>query len=230
MNIGPSTTFASEINDFHSVVDSTIFYTNATDIDPPPPSGPLWFGYDGASVNKTNSTIFFSVNGKDLADTVNQGYLTLTFDSEAQDGILVKNSGYSGVPNNVSDHLLSYEESVLFESGTYYMRFQSDQNVPLRMYLFRTGGLGVQQVLLTQLVLGPNLPVILTAGSYSRIRLRYDSMIFQCPQTEDMPGTINAEISSYEFSDPINYEWSYMYIVHVPTITPASQLAVGRSI
>jgi len=222
MNIGPSTTFTSEINDFHSVVDSTVFYTNATVSDPPPPSGPLWFGYDGESVAQTNSTMFFSVNGKELADTVSQGYLTITTDSNS--GTVLKNSGYSGAPSHISNHLLSYDETVYISPGTYYMRFQSDQSVPLRMYSFTPDG-AEQGFLLTQLTLGLNLRVLLIAGAYSRIGLAVNQITFQCPQTAETPGLIGAETSSIDFGlSPV-----YMYILHFPTIT-SGPLVIGHSI
>jgi len=110
MNIGPSTEFTSEINDFHSVVDGTVFYTNVVSEDPPPPTGPVWFGYDGPTPIDPDNTIFFSINGKALVNPVNQGFITLLFEKTSPGSAngtinITKSSGYSGNAVVTSDNL-----------------------------------------------------------------------------------------------------------------------------
>jgi len=235
MNIGPSTSFTSLINDFHSVVDGTVFYTNAVSEDPPPPTGPVWFGYDGPTPVDPDNTIFFSINGKELVNPVSQGFITVFCTATGQGGdyntvLLTKSSGYSGNAVTTSDDL-DVEDFPLLLSESYYLRFQSDANVPLRMYLGSSGF----PILLTQAVLPIGLFVILAAGTYSKLTFVCNGFSLGDPTlsiegllpSDSLEFSIGEEISSYS-----RLQGTFVvYVNHDPTIMRSFQkIALGRSI
>jgi len=234
MNIGPSTEFTSALNDFHSVVEGSTFYTNVVSEDPPPPTGPGWFGYDGPTPLDPDNTIFFSINGKVLVNPVSQGFITLLY-TETSPGSannvisITKSSGYSGNAVTISDNLRVEDYSLLlFES--YYLRFQSDPNVPLRMYIGEAGW----PILLTQAVLPKGLLVILTAETYSKLTFRTSlgsdtaTLSIEGPFPSDTQEfQIDQEISSYQ----VITGSCLVYVNHDPTIIRSLQkIALGRSI
>jgi len=222
MNIGSSTKFNSVLNDFHSVVQGTTFYTNSDSTDPPPPTGPLWLGTDSTLEEPLlpGQTFFFSINGLPLGDTVGQGYMQYVRETaDTGYATITKNSGYSGnVLHKFADIPLLFGGPV----GTFYFRFQSDANVPLRWYEVTSNQIPSSKArVATQVELIPELEIFIPFGSHSRLQFRQDGIALQGPGLQpdlpqDLTVTIVREIQGPD--ETAGGTVPYFVIVHDPTV------------
>jgi len=222
MNIGSSTNFNSVINSFHSTVAGTTFYTNSSSGPPPPDPGLYgdWLGYDGATPSVSNGTFYFSLNGKDVVSPVSQGFMEMT--SLGPDSVRVtKSSGYSGNPTTIIDKIKLKAPY----SGTHYFRFQSDNNVSMKVFEINTpdsGDPGFKCWLVTQTTLTSGMILILPEGSYSYFGLgglpvgNYD---IEGPVKGDLDVTVvsGEQSGPWEHSDTLG-PIQIFYVLHDPTV------------